>query len=50
MTRCIAVSGLEQLEIERELPTQLRVDNCPELVSACLIDWCEAHEIDLVYI
>mgnify|MGYP006111666437 CR=1 FL=1 len=41
---------LEQLKDERGWPSQLRVDNRPELISATLTDWCEIHNIDLVYI
>ena len=44
------VRALEQLKTERGLPTQLRVDNGPELVSAKLTDWCEENDIKLVYI
>ncbi|MBD1583921.1 IS3 family transposase [Pseudoalteromonas sp. S16_S37] len=44
------VRTLEQLKAERGLPKQIRVDNGPELISACLTDWCEAHNIELVYI
>ncbi|GLX83746.1 transposase [Thalassotalea eurytherma] len=44
------VRTLEQLKLERGLPKQLRVDNGPELISAKLTDWCEAHDIELIYI
>ncbi len=44
------VRTLEQLKVERGLPMQLRVDNGPELISARLTDWCEEHNIELVYI
>ena len=44
------VRALEQLKAERGLPMQLRVDNGPELISARLTDWCEEHNIKLVYI
>ena len=41
---------LEQLKAERGLPTQIRMDNGPELISAKLCDWCETHKIKMVYI
>ena len=41
---------LEQLKAERGLPTQLSMDNGPELISATLTDWCETNNIELVYI
>lgn len=41
---------LEQLKAERGLPKQLRVDNGPELISATLTDWCETHNVKLIYI
>ncbi len=44
------VRVLEQLKSERGLPTQLRMDNGPELISATLTDWCETNNIELVYI
>ena len=44
------VRVLEQLKTERGLPKQLRMDNGPELISACLTDWCETHNIELIYI
>lgn len=44
------VRVLEVLKVERGLPKQIRVDNGPELISAKLTDWCEAHDIELVYI
>lgn len=44
------VRTLEQLTTERRLTLQLRVDNWPELISAPLTDWCEEHNIKLVYI
>jgi putative transposase len=44
------VRVLEQLKAARGLPTQLRMNNGPELISATLTDWCEANDIELVYI
>ncbi|MFL7025625.1 IS3 family transposase [Enterovibrio norvegicus] len=44
------VRVLEQLEQERGLPKQLRMDNGPELISEQLTDWCKAHDIELIYI
>ncbi|RXJ74169.1 IS3 family transposase, partial [Veronia nyctiphanis] len=44
------VRTLEHLKEERGLPKQLRVDNGPERISAQLTDWCETHDVELVYI
>ncbi len=44
------VRTLEQLVAWRGRPEALRLDNGPELVSQVLIDWCEAHGVDLRYI
>ena len=44
------IRTLEQLKVERGLPRQIRVDNGPELMSRQLQDWCEVHQIKLVYI
>ncbi|NAW85467.1 IS3 family transposase [Photobacterium halotolerans] len=44
------VRALEHLKQERGLPKQLRMDNGPELISSQLTDWCEVHNIELVYI
>jgi putative transposase len=44
------VRSLEQLKQERGLPSQIRVDNGPELISAEFFDWCEAHGIEVAYI
>nr|WP_246616369.1 IS3 family transposase [Thaumasiovibrio subtropicus] len=44
------VRVLEQLKQERGLPKQLRMDNGPELISSQLTEWCEEHNITLVYI
>jgi putative transposase len=41
---------LEQLKQERGLPQQIRVDNGPELIAAEFYDWCEQHNINVVYI
>ena len=41
---------LEQLKAERGLPNQIRVDNGPELISAEFWDWCNDHDIEVVYI
>ena len=41
---------MEQLKGDRGLPKQIRVDNGPELVSSAFADWCEEHDIQLVYI
>ena len=44
------VRVMEQLKGDRGLPKQIRVDNGPELVSSTFVDWCEEHDIQLVYI
>lgn len=44
------VRTLEQISAWRGLPSALRLDNGPELVSQVLIDWCEEHGIELRYI
>ena len=36
---------LEQIKESRPLPSQIRVDNGPELISAKLVAWCELHGI-----
>jgi putative transposase len=41
---------LEQLKDSRQLPTQIRVDNGPEFVSAKLQAWCDTHHINLQFI
>lgn len=41
---------MEHLKEQRGLPRQIRVDNGPELLSANFTDWCEANEIEIVYI
>jgi putative transposase len=44
------VRVLERIRLWRGLPKQLRLDNGPELTSACLIAWCQQNQIELVYI
>lgn len=44
------VRVLEQLKAERGLPSQIRLDNGPELISATLLDWCSEHDIKLMHI
>ncbi len=44
------VRVLERIRIWRGTPKQLRLDNGPELTSACLTAWCQHHHIELVYI
>ena len=44
------VRVMEQLKGDRGLPKQIRVDNGPELVSSTFVEWCEEHDIQLVYI
>ena len=41
---------LEQLKANRGLPSQIRLDNGPELISHQFADWCKAHQIKLAYI
>ncbi len=41
---------LERLKEERGLPSQLRMDNGPEFISASLVDWCETNRIEMAYI
>ena len=41
---------LEMLEVIRGLPTMIRVDNGPELISAALDAWCKDHGITLIFI
>ena len=43
------VHVLEQLKAERGLPTQLRIDNGPALISATLTGWCETNDIELFH-
>jgi len=40
---------LEQLNEERVLPQQIRLDNSPELISGVFTDWCHDRGIDLAY-
>jgi len=44
------VRVMEQLKGDRGLPKQIRVDNGPELVLSTFVEWCEEHDIQLVYI
>ena len=41
---------LEQLKANRGLPSQILLDNGPELISHQFADWCKAHQIKLAYI
>lgn len=41
---------LERLRAERGLPSQLRVDNGPELISGEFVEWCELHGVELLHI
>jgi putative transposase len=41
---------LDQLKESRPLPEQIRVDNGPELQSAKLVAWAQAHGVKLHYI
>ena len=44
------VRVLDQLKESRPLPSQIRVDNGPELVSARLVAWCEVNQVALHHI
>ena len=44
------VRVLERIKLWRGLPKQLRLDNEPELTSACLMAWCQQNHVELVYI
>lgn len=44
------VRTLEQLAHWRGVPTALRMDNGPELLSQVLVDWCERRGVALRYI
>jgi putative transposase len=41
---------LEQLKEWRGLPRAIRCDNGPEYTAQTLIDWCQAHRVELRYI
>ena len=41
---------LEQLKEWRGLPQAIRCDNGPEYTAQALVDWCEAHRVELRYI
>lgn len=41
---------LEQLEIERGLPANIRMDNGPEFISHLLEEWCNKRHITLQFI
>lgn len=41
---------LDRLKEERGLPSQIRLDNGPELIAGEFIDWCEMNNISLAYI
>ena len=44
------VRVLEQIKDSRPLPTQIRVDNGPELISSKLVEWSEKNGVRLQYI
>lgn len=44
------VRVLSQLEQQRKLPRQIRVDNGPELLADRLVSWCQQKGIELAYI
>jgi putative transposase len=44
------VRVMEQFKGDRGLPKQIRLDNGPELVSSTFVEWCEEHDIQMVYI
>ena len=41
---------LDQISAWRGLPKQLRMDNGPELISSLLVAWCEANQVEMIYI
>lgn len=41
---------LEQLKEWRGLPRAIRCDNGPEYTAQALVDWCQAHRVELRYI
>ena len=44
------VRVLDQISSWRGLPKQLRMDNGPELISSQLVAWCEANQVEMIYI
>jgi putative transposase len=44
------VRTLEQIAAWRGLPSALRLDNGPELISQVLVDWCKQNNLQLRYI
>lgn len=44
------VRVLEQLKTESGLPSQIRLDNGPELISATMADWCEENQVEWAFI
>jgi putative transposase len=44
------VRVLEQLKTESGLPSQIRLDNGPELISATMADWCEENHVEWAFI
>jgi putative transposase len=47
-TRVVRV--LERLKETRGLPDVIRVDNGPEFLGECFVEWCQAHGIFIEYI
>ncbi|TVM01427.1 MAG: IS3 family transposase, partial [Candidatus Brocadia sp. WS118] len=41
---------LENLEQQRELPKNIRVDNGPEFTSLEFAEWCKARDIEIKFI
>ncbi len=44
------VRVMEQLKESRDLPAAIRCDNGPEFTSRVFTDWCNDHDIELLYI
>lgn len=44
------VRVLEQTIQWRGIPKALRMDNGPEFISQRLVDWCERHKVQMLYI
>ena len=44
------VQVLDRISDWRGYPKQLRMDNGPELISGQLTQWCECHQVKMIYI
>ena len=50
LTSLRVVRELEKLREWRGKPQKLRVDNGPEFIAQALEDWCNLHEVELLFI